>query len=61
MFSDCKAVGSNPVRGTLEMGLVVLTNPGQNVLTPRPGFSLYNTLCGSYGIEHKAYSLLVSV
>ena len=32
---------------------------GQNVLMPCPGFSLYKTLCRSYGFETRSYNLLV--
>lgn len=38
----------------------MLANPGQNILVPRPGFSLYKTLALSMGIEVKLYNLLVS-
>uniref|UniRef100_A0A8D0GDV6 Tyrosine aminotransferase n=1 Tax=Sphenodon punctatus TaxID=8508 RepID=A0A8D0GDV6_SPHPU len=42
----------------IEMALAVLANPGQNILVPRPGFSLYKTLALSLGIEVKFYNLL---
>ncbi|KAJ7311807.1 hypothetical protein JRQ81_006116 [Phrynocephalus forsythii] len=42
----------------IEMALAVLANPGQNILVPRPGFSLYKTLAQSMGIEVKFYDLL---
>jgi tyrosine aminotransferase len=42
----------------IEMAISVLSNPGEhNILIPRPGFSLYQTLCGSKGIETRYYSL----
>ena len=42
----------------IEMAISVLSNPGEhNVLIPRPGFSLYQTLCSSKGIETRYYSL----
>lgn len=44
----------------IELCLAVLANPGQNILIPRPGFSLYKTLAESMGIEVKLYNLLVS-
>ena len=44
----------------IELALAVLANPGQNILVPRPGFSLYKTLALSMGIEVKLYNLLVS-
>ena len=40
---------------------MALANPGQNILVPRPGFSLYKTLAESLGIEVKHYDLLVGV
>uniref|UniRef100_H0VBD4 Tyrosine aminotransferase n=1 Tax=Cavia porcellus TaxID=10141 RepID=H0VBD4_CAVPO len=42
----------------IELCLAVLVNPGQNILVPRPGFSLYRTLAESLGIEVKLYNLL---
>ncbi|XP_060643973.2 tyrosine aminotransferase [Anolis sagrei] len=42
----------------IELSLAVLANPGQNILVPRPGFSLYKTLAHSMGIEVKFYDLL---
>ncbi|XP_042741778.1 tyrosine aminotransferase isoform X3 [Lagopus leucura] len=42
----------------IELALAVLANPGQNILVPRPGFSLYKTLALSMGIEVKLYNLM---
>ncbi|KAM4613970.1 tyrosine aminotransferase [Discoglossus pictus] len=42
----------------IELALAVLANPGQNILVPRPGFSLYKTLALSLGVEVKFYNLL---
>ncbi|XP_032891512.1 tyrosine aminotransferase [Amblyraja radiata] len=42
----------------IELAINVLANPGQNILIPRPGFSLYKTLAVSLGIEVKFYNLL---
>uniref|UniRef100_A0A8C5WHG5 Tyrosine aminotransferase n=1 Tax=Leptobrachium leishanense TaxID=445787 RepID=A0A8C5WHG5_9ANUR len=42
----------------IELALAVLANPGQNILVPRPGFSLYKTLALSLGVEVKLYNLL---
>ncbi|KAM4834038.1 tyrosine aminotransferase isoform 1-T3 [Thomomys bottae] len=42
----------------IELCVAVLANPGQNILVPRPGFSLYKTLAESMGIEVKFYNLL---
>ena len=46
--------------GALDLAITVLANPGQNILIPRPGFSLYKTLADSMGIEVKHYDLLVN-
>jgi len=37
--------------GALAMVLPTLCNRGDNILLPRPGFSLYTTICEAYGIE----------
>ncbi|XP_073440924.1 tyrosine aminotransferase [Dendrobates tinctorius] len=42
----------------IELALAVLANPGQNILVPRPGFSLYKTLALSLGVEVKLYNLM---
>lgn len=44
----------------LEMCIDGLANPGDNILVPRPGFSLYVTLCQSLNIEVRFYDLIVS-
>ncbi|XP_006811789.1 tyrosine aminotransferase-like [Saccoglossus kowalevskii] len=36
----------------------VLANPGQNCLIPKPGFSLYETVARSIGVDVKRYELL---
>jgi tyrosine aminotransferase len=42
----------------IDMAISVLANPGtHNILLPRPGFSLYETLCKSKGVETRFYSL----
>jgi tyrosine aminotransferase len=41
----------------LEMAIVAIADPGQNILVPRPGFPLYSTLCHPNGIETKQYKL----
>jgi aspartate/methionine/tyrosine aminotransferase len=45
--------------GALDITLQALLNPGDNVLLPVPGFSLYPTLCAAYGFEARNYHLLV--
>ena len=46
--------------GALEMAMQALANPGDNVLIPNPGFSLYKTIAGSQRFEKREYRLLVS-
>ena len=45
--------------GALELALDVLLNPGDNVLLPKPGFSIYQTISISRGHEVRHYNLLV--
>ena len=44
--------------GSLEIVIKALASEGENILIPRPGFSLYKTLALSNGIEVKEYPLL---
>eukprot|EP00106_Octopus_bimaculoides_P006514 XP_014773956.1 PREDICTED: tyrosine aminotransferase-like [Octopus bimaculoides] len=44
----------------IDLCITVLANKGQNILVPRPGFSLYKTVANSVDIEIKFYNLLVS-
>lgn len=44
--------------GAIDLAISVLTNRGQNILLPRPGFSLYRTLALSLGIEVRYYNLI---
>ena len=46
--------------GAVEMAITVLANPGQNILLPKPGFSLYQCITGAKGVESRFYCLLVS-
>ena len=46
--------------GALDLAISVLANAGQNILVPRPGFSLYQTLAESLGIRVRHYDLMVS-
>ncbi|GFG31578.1 hypothetical protein Cfor_08050, partial [Coptotermes formosanus] len=41
----------------LDLCITVLANPGQNILVPRPGFSIYRTLAEGLGIRVKFYNL----
>lgn len=51
---------ANGCSGALEMCVNVLCNEGQNILLPRPGFSLYGSLAATRFVEAKYYNLLVS-
>uniref|UniRef100_A0AAY4DJ67 Tyrosine aminotransferase n=1 Tax=Denticeps clupeoides TaxID=299321 RepID=A0AAY4DJ67_9TELE len=42
----------------IELCINVLCNPGDNILVPCPGFSLYKTLAVSLGVQVKLYNLL---
>jgi histidinol-phosphate/aromatic aminotransferase/cobyric acid decarboxylase-like protein len=46
--------------GALHMAFSALLNPGDNILLPAPGFSAYQTICQSLGVECKFYKLDVS-
>ncbi|XP_074597628.1 tyrosine aminotransferase [Brevipalpus obovatus] len=41
----------------LEMCIGAIGQPGTNILLPRPGFPLYQTLCNSFDINIKYYNL----
>eukprot|EP00762_Andalucia_godoyi_P006539 ANDGO_04985.mRNA.1 Tyrosine aminotransferase len=56
VFEEDVVLGSG-CSGALDMVISVLANEGDNILLPRPGFSLYKTLCDSKGIETRFYSL----
>lgn len=51
---------ANGCSGALEMCVNVLCNEGQNILLPRPGFSLYDSLAKTRFVNVKQYDLLVS-
>ena len=44
--------------GAIELAIDVLADSGDNILVPRPGFSLYKCLCGSKGVETRLYGLI---
>jgi len=44
--------------GALDLCISCLADPGDNILVPRPGFSLYKTLAQSLDISVKHYDLL---
>ncbi|KAI9277073.1 tyrosine aminotransferase [Phascolomyces articulosus] len=49
---------TNGCSGALEICINVLCNPGQNILLPRPGFSLYRSLADVKQVEGRYYNLL---
>jgi len=44
--------------GAVAIAIPALASPGDNILIPKPGFSLYQTVSGHYGINVKHYNLL---
>ncbi|CAL8102320.1 unnamed protein product [Orchesella dallaii] len=42
----------------LDLCISAVASRGQNILMPRPGFSIYRTLANGYGISTKHYNLL---
>ncbi|XP_014249751.1 tyrosine aminotransferase [Cimex lectularius] len=42
----------------LDLCITAVANPGQNILVPRPGFSIYRTLAEGLGINVKEYNLI---
>lgn len=44
--------------GALEIAIKAFCNPGDNILLPRPGFSLYQTICEHLDVKWKHYNLL---
>ncbi|XP_020915561.1 tyrosine aminotransferase isoform X2 [Exaiptasia diaphana] len=49
---------SSGCSNALEMAIDVLVNPGENILLPLPGFSIYQTISVSRGHEVRTYNLL---
>jgi tyrosine aminotransferase len=43
---------------SLDLCIAVLAGEGQNILIPRPGFSIYRTLAEGFGIECRSYNLI---
>ncbi|GAB0093454.1 Tyrosine aminotransferase [Sergentomyia squamirostris] len=42
----------------LELSIAALAENGQNILIPRPGFSIYQTLAPGFGVSLRMYNLL---
>ncbi|CAO3627945.1 unnamed protein product [Cunninghamella blakesleeana] len=49
---------TNGCSGALDICVNVLGNPGQNILLPRPGFSLYGSLADIRSLESRYYNLI---
>lgn len=49
---------TNGCSQAIDLCITCLANPGDNILIPRPGFSIYKTLAGTLGINVKYYDLL---
>ena len=43
---------------SLDMSIAALAGPGQNILIPKPGFSIYRTLAEGFGVECRSYDLI---
>lgn len=43
--------------GALDLAISVMCGPGDAILIPRPGFTLYGTLAGSKGVRTVSYGL----
>ncbi|KAG5684610.1 hypothetical protein PVAND_013835 [Polypedilum vanderplanki] len=42
----------------LDLCIAAIANEGQNILIPKPGFSIYRTLAEGFGIECRSYNLI---
>ncbi|RNA25415.1 Tyrosine aminotransferase [Brachionus plicatilis] len=49
---------TNGCSQAIDLCITVLANRGDNIVIPKPGFSIYKTLAGTLGINVKYYSLL---
>lgn len=43
---------------SLDLCIAAIANEGQNILIPKPGFSIYRTLAEGFGIECRSYDLI---
>lgn len=60
VYKSTDIILTNGCSHAIDLCITVLANRGQNVIIPKPGFSIYKTLCGTLGINVKYYSLIVS-
>lgn len=42
----------------LDLCIAAIAGPGQNILIPKPGFSIYGTLAEGFGIDCRSYNLI---
>lgn len=60
VYKPSDIILTNGCSQAIDLCITVLANKGQNVLVPKPGFSIYKTLCGTLGIVVKYYNLIVN-
>jgi hypothetical protein len=60
MYKSSDIYLSNGCSQAIDLCITVLASRGQNILIPKPGFSIYKTLAGTLGIDVKYYQLIVS-
>lgn len=57
MYKASDILLTNGCSQAIDLCITCLANPGDNILIPRPGFSIYKTLAGTLGINVKYYDL----
>lgn len=60
MFCFQNVIVTTGCIGALSRCIACLANPGQNILLPRPQFSIYTAICESNEIQIKLYDSMVS-
>jgi DNA-binding transcriptional MocR family regulator len=60
VYKPADIILTNGCSQAIDLCITVLANRGQNIIIPKPGFSIYKTLCGTLGIDVKYYNLIVS-
>jgi alanine-synthesizing transaminase len=53
----CHAYVTSGASEAIELAMSALVNPGQNVLTPSPGYPLYTAVISKLGVENRPYFL----
>ena len=59
LFQD--VIVTSSCSGALDIAVGTLSNAGQNILTPSPGFALYRCLLGAKLVEQRLYKTIVSI